>query len=1158
MHATISKNFVLVGNVQTTHVYTESLKNQEVHRSGDMTEGVVDFTPYLTVHPVSVILTGINRVVIMSGGESVVTQHNIVFVVTAQTTSFSSCGKNQEVHLSGDLTGGVVETTPYLTVHLVNVILTGTNRVVVVTGWCGNTANHCYCAVCTDYKWVKSRGTQKWRYDGRCGRQYLLPDGAHGQCDPDGENPCCSRHGWCGDTEKHCSCSYCKDFKFAKWWRESGGTQKWRNDGMCGRGYPLPDGTPGQCDPNRDKPCCSSGRYGECGNTAEHCSCRDCTNYKFAKWWRESGGTQKWRNDGKCGTEYTLPDGTPAQCDPDGDKPCCSSGRYGECGNTAEHCSCWQCTNYKYPKWWSESGGTQRWRYDGRCGSSYPLPDGTPGQCDPDGDKPCCGEHGWCGDTATFCSCSSCTNYRRIYREWEESGGTQRWRYDGRCGSSYPLPDGTPGQCDPDGDKPCCGEHGWCGDTATFCSCSSCTNYRRIYREWEESGGTQKWRYDGRCGSSYPQPDGTPTQCDPDGDKPCCSWYGECGNTAEFCSCGDCTNYARIHREFEESGGTQKWRYDGRCGRDYTLPDGTPAQCDPDGRFPCCDGRQGRCSGTREDCTCHDCIDYIKMRWRNDGRCGSNYLLPDRSPAECNPGGEKPCCSQDGQCSELPANCFCENCTDHRLTISWKDRMCYNPLLNNASYDLDAIFKCNNGRKCVGYKDVCNRKNDCGDMSDEIYCKNHTICKSTLKTDNPKFVSKSATCNGYPNCFDWSDECNDSCGREILGSWALKIACCFMGILAIVFNCVSMVHGVTSTISNCLTEKMMITKVLMSLIGLGDFLIGFYLIVLFIYDSLVYGSSYCENQPERLTGKPCMILGVISTVGSQLSLFSMTTLSCIIMHGVVSKKMSFPSEVTRRSVLKATLLALMLLMVSLVIAVTPLVPTLEDYFIQGIYYQSDNEDLFGFRDKVRHYELLGRYSYHSYDYYDWRWSYIREKMSKKFGDLPSYPVHFYGNDGVCLFKYFVRRDNEYTQENILDKDKTPEGQRYTIYYMGDEIIKTRNVTVWTMLVVNLICFLIITVCYIAITCKTRKSTQESGQHDNPDRLRENKAMQNRIILIIVTDFLCWLPFIMISGRHNLKYIDASTWYTPFAMTVLPINSVINPLLYDKILLAFIL
>ena len=640
-----------------------------------------------------------------------------------------------------------------------------------------------------------------------------------------------------------------------------------------------------------------------------------------------------------CGRDYRLTDGTPSQCDPDGDKPCCSKNWDGECGNTEEFCSCGECTNYtRIYREWEKSGGTQKWRYDGGCGRFYPLPDGKPTQCDPDGDKPCCSSdwRGECGNTTEHCSCSLCTDYK-FEKWWRESGGTQKWRNDSMCGIYYSLPDGTPAQCDPDGDKPCCShwQAGECGNTAEYCSCGDCTNYTRIHKEWEESGGIQKWRYDGRCGIYYPLPDGTSGQCYPDGENPCCSWYGECGNTAENCSCKDCTNYARISKEWKESYGTQKWRYDGKCGWYYHLPNGTPAQCDPDGKFPCCNGRVGRCSGTREDCTCQDCIDYRKIKWRDDERCGRDYPLSDGSPAECNPRKGKSCCSQDKRCSNLPADCFCENCTDHRLTIKWtEDRMCDRPLWNNGS----AVFKCDNGFKCVGYKDVCNRIDDCGDMSDEIYCKNHIlICKSTLKTDNPQFVTESELCDGFSDCFDWSDECNDSCGREILGSWALKIACCFMGILAVVFNCVSIVHGVTSMISGSSTEKKMITKVLMTLIGLGDFLIGFYLIVLFIYDSLVYGSSYCENQPEWLTGTPCMILGVISTVGSQLSLFSMTTLSCIIMYGVVFKKMSFPSEVTRKSVLKTTVLALMLLMVSLVIAVTPLVPTLEDYFVQGIY-----------------------------------------------------------------------------------------------------------------------------------------------------------------------------------------------------------------------------
>ena len=101
-----------------------------------------------------------------------------------------------------------------------------------------------------------------------------------------------------------------------------------------------------------------------------------------------------------------------------------------------------------------------------------------------------------------------------------------------------------------------------------------------------------------------------------------------------------------------------------------------------------------------------------------------------------------------------------------------------------------------------------------------------------------------------------------------------------------------------------------------------------------------------------------------------------------------------------------------------------------------------------------------------------------------------------------------------------------------------------------MLAVNLFCFIIISLCYIAITYKTRKSIEESGQQDNPTRVKEVTAVQKKVMIIIATDFLCWVPFIFISGLHNLEYIDASTWYATFAMLVLPFNSVINPLVYD--------
>ena len=111
----------------------------------------------------------------------------------------------------------------------------------------------------------------------------------------------------------------------------------------------------------------------------------------------------------------------------------------------------------------------------------------------------------------------------------------KRWRDDGKCGESYLLADGIlPAQCDPDGDNPCCDSNGQCGRTPEQCLCYECTDFSIIYRQWRASGGLQKWRYDRRCGSSFPLPDGSSAECDPEGHSPCCNHdLGKCGNTAE-------------------------------------------------------------------------------------------------------------------------------------------------------------------------------------------------------------------------------------------------------------------------------------------------------------------------------------------------------------------------------------------------------------------------------------------------------------------------------------------------------------------------------------------------------------------------------------------------------------------------------------------------
>ncbi|XP_078577749.1 uncharacterized protein LOC144862811 isoform X2 [Branchiostoma floridae x Branchiostoma japonicum] len=56
--------------------------------------------------------------------------------------------------------------------------------------------------------------------------------------------------------------------------------------------------------------------------------------------------------------------------------------------------------------------------------------------------------------------------------------------------------------------------------------------------------------------------------------------------------------------------GPKKWRNDYQCGPGYPAEDGNPAECDPDGIFPCCAVFVSVCGSSALHCDCPDCIDY--------------------------------------------------------------------------------------------------------------------------------------------------------------------------------------------------------------------------------------------------------------------------------------------------------------------------------------------------------------------------------------------------------------------------------------------------------------------------------------------------------------------------------------------------------------------
>ena len=75
-------------------------------------------------------------------------------------------------------------------------------------------------------------------------------------------------------------------------------------------------------------------------------------------------------------------------------------------------------------------------------------------------------------------------------------------------------------------------------------------------------------------------------------------------------------------------------------------------------------------------------------------------------------------------------------------------------------------------------------------------------------------------------------------------------------------------------------------------------------------------------------------------------------------------------------------------------------------------------------------------------------------FTKQYGGVEGKKLHFYGNAGVCSFKYFVTPD---------DPQKT-----FT----------------WLILGINFICFIIITYCYIVINLKSSSSAKNLSTNNN--------------------------------------------------------------------------
>ena len=187
-------------------------------------------------------------------------------------------------------------------------------------------------------------------------------------------------------------------------------------------------------------------------------------------------------------------------------------------------------------------------------------------------------------------------------------------------------------------------------------------------------------------------------------------------------------------------------------------------------------------------------------------------------------------------------------------------------------------------------------------------------------------------------------------------------------------------------------------------------------------------------------------------------------------------------------------------------------------------YDSSNSIFVGFADNEKHFNIIQGY-YGRMKRQKLKWSlvdqFIDTMFSNDYEGVLRKELDFYGNDGVCLFKYFVDRNDP------------------------------QHKLVWAIIAIDICCVGLVTVSYVMINAISINGTVALTRAGNNEAVeKRNRKLQRKISLIIATDFLCWVPFVVVCLLHSMELFNATPWYSLFTVVFLPINSVINPLLYD--------
>ena len=271
--------------------------------------------------------------------------------------------------------------------------------------------------------------------------------------------------------------------------------------------------------------------------------------------------------------------------------------------------------------------------------------------------------------------------------------------------------------------------------------------------------------------------------------------------------------------------------------------------------------------------------------------------------------------------------------------------------------------------------------------------------------------------------------------------------------------------------------------VLISNLSTSDFCMGIYIIILLSAD-MYYAQYFPSFSESWRSSLLCRIGGAVSVLSSEASVFFVTLISIDRLQGV---KYTFSTYRLRTR--HAHILVTLMWLVALMLSITTFALSL-----QG------NPDIYAVSEICVGLPI-SRYHHHM----------INETSDIKF--------------------YFFNRE----VESLTSLESLYTGSKSAMYF---------SLAIFTVL--NLVCFLIVGYCYLALLLSARKTARTAGRSP----INEEITIAVRSFFIVFTDFCCWVAVgiysILVQTGAVKDDPDAYIWIATF---VLPINSAMNPFLY---------